>query len=249
MSFRLQLLGGPALERDGTPLTGRSTQRRRLALLALLAVARETGLSRDKLLAYLWPERNAELGRHSLSQILHAIRKDLGAQALLTGIDDVRVNSAILTCDLWVLEDARATGDLRRAEAAYTGPFLDGFFIDEAPEFERWAEGERQRLARAYEDILEELAHEAARAGTPVEAARWWQRRAALDPLDSRVAVAFMNAMAAGGNRAGAIQYARIHASLLSQEMGVGPNVAVAALAQRLAAATWAAIFARKSSD
>jgi DNA-binding SARP family transcriptional activator/TolB-like protein len=189
-------------------------------------------------MAFLWPERDAELGRHSLSQTLHAIRKDLGAEALLAGIDEVRVNSAVLACDLWDFEDARGSGDLRRASETYTGPFLDGFFIDEAPEFEHWVEGERQRLARAYEDVVEGLARQAAGAGALVEAAQWWQRRAELDPLDSRVAVALMNALAAGGNRAGAIQHARLHASVLRRELGVGPNVAVAALAQRLAAET-----------
>src|SRR5688572_24742355 len=45
-------LGPPAVERDGAPVAGRTTQRRRLALLALLATARERGVSRDRLMAY-----------------------------------------------------------------------------------------------------------------------------------------------------------------------------------------------------
>ena len=51
--FRLRTFGGAALFDDGRPLDGPAVQRRRIALLALLAVAGEGGMSRDKLLAFL----------------------------------------------------------------------------------------------------------------------------------------------------------------------------------------------------
>jgi hypothetical protein len=34
--------------------------------------------------------------------------------------------------------------------AASSGPFLDGVFISDAPEFERWPESERSRFARIF---------------------------------------------------------------------------------------------------
>ncbi|HEX5576024.1 MAG TPA: protein kinase, partial [Gemmatimonadales bacterium] len=192
-------------------------------------------MSRDKLIAYLWPERDAEAGRHSLSQTLYAIRQDLGGDLLVAGVDDIRLNAVGLTCDVWEFEDSLTAGKPERAVALYTGPFLDGFYINDAEGFERWAESERRRLVRVYEETIERLARIAAEQGALLQAAGWWERRAALDPLDSRVAVALMNALAAGGNRAGALRHAQLHASLLERELGAGPNPAVQALAERLA--------------
>ena len=80
--YRLRTFGSIAIERDGLPLAGRATQRRRLALLALLASAGPRGVRRDKLLAYLWPESDAEQGRHSLSQTLYSLRQELGSTNL-----------------------------------------------------------------------------------------------------------------------------------------------------------------------
>ena len=49
--LRLRTFGGLTLARDDDPpMTGAATQRRRLAILALLAVARDGGMSRDKIL-------------------------------------------------------------------------------------------------------------------------------------------------------------------------------------------------------
>ena len=44
--FCLKLFGGATLVSPEGPMTGRAVQRRRLALAALLAVARERGMSR-----------------------------------------------------------------------------------------------------------------------------------------------------------------------------------------------------------
>jgi hypothetical protein len=41
---------------------------------------------------------------------------------------------------------AVATHDFGRAAALYTGAFLDGFFLEEAAEFELWADEERARI-------------------------------------------------------------------------------------------------------
>ncbi|MGH9025957.1 MAG: hypothetical protein ACRDWD_07560, partial [Acidimicrobiia bacterium] len=65
--FTLRLFGGASIEGSDGPLSGRAIQRRRLALLALLATARSRGLTRDKLVGYLWPERTADAARHLLS--------------------------------------------------------------------------------------------------------------------------------------------------------------------------------------
>ena len=65
--LHLKTFGGLSVEIDGIPATGAAQQRKTLGLLALLAAAGERGLSRDKLIACLWPETDADyFGRSHL---------------------------------------------------------------------------------------------------------------------------------------------------------------------------------------
>jgi DNA-binding SARP family transcriptional activator len=167
----LRALGTPSLEVGGSPARGAGGQRKPLALLSLLAVAGERGLSRDRLVAYLWPEGAADRAGHRLTQLLYSIRRDLRADALFPGTTDLRLNPELLDCDIARFADALAHGDYVAAVAVYGGPFLDGFFLDDAPEFERWVEVERTRLARRQAESLEALALAAERAGDASAAA------------------------------------------------------------------------------
>jgi len=95
-------------------------QRRRLALLALIASGRGKGVSRDKLVSYLSPESSAESARHSLHQLLYYLRQQLGDDAFL-GSDPLRLNPAIITSDVAEFEDAIERGEL----ATYRADALD----------------------------------------------------------------------------------------------------------------------------
>ena len=120
----LRLLGGASLDSPDGPVTGRAALRHRLALLALLAVEHPRPLSRDKVVAYLWPESAAEDARHLLRSSLYILRSALGEDAVLGTGDDLRLNPARLTCDLWEFEAALARNDLEQAVAICRGPFL-----------------------------------------------------------------------------------------------------------------------------
>jgi DNA-binding SARP family transcriptional activator len=71
----LKLFAGASLQSDQGPVSGPAAQRRRLALLALLAATRPRALPREKVLACLWPERDSEHARNLLSQALYGRRK------------------------------------------------------------------------------------------------------------------------------------------------------------------------------
>ncbi|MEJ7811099.1 MAG: BTAD domain-containing putative transcriptional regulator [Gemmatimonadaceae bacterium] len=232
--FVLKLLGGASLEARDGPIAGRATQRHRLALLALLAIYGERGQTRERLMAYLWPERDTEHARQLLNQAVHSLRKTLGQAALLSAGDHLRLNPEVVSADVAELDGALARGNHGAAAALYRGPFLDGFFLPEAPEFERWTQGERDRLATAYAQALEALAEAAERERDRGRAVEWWKTRAAHDPYDSRVALRLMQALEAAGNRTGALQHAGIHERLLRAEFGVEPAAEVLALAERL---------------
>ncbi len=104
--FSLKLLGGASIHTSAGPLAGRAAQRRRIALLALLAVARGRGVSRDKLIAYLWPEQDAEHGRPLLSDSIYRVNQALGAEAVVSAGDDLRLSTDVLSSDVGDFEDA-----------------------------------------------------------------------------------------------------------------------------------------------
>ncbi|MGQ0538388.1 MAG: AfsR/SARP family transcriptional regulator, partial [Gemmatimonadaceae bacterium] len=174
---RLKLLGGASIDDvGGTAVTGRAVQRRRIALLALLATRTRTsntaasaaliGMSRDKLMAYLWPDAGGERARHLLSDSVYRINHELGgdnASDVIVAVgDELRLDPAALSSDVADFDTATAAGEHARAVELYDGPFLDGFFLSECAELEKWIEQQRARYARDYLASLEALGAAAA---------------------------------------------------------------------------------------
>jgi DNA-binding SARP family transcriptional activator len=232
--FRLKLLGGALIEGPAGLLSGRSTQRRRVALLACLAAANGRPVSRDKLMALLWPDADSEHARHLLSDSIYLIRKELGEAALVSAGQDIRLDDSRVSSDVLEFGQALLQGRLEQAVALYAGPFLDGFHIDDAPEFEHWLDTERERLSRSYARALESLAQERESARDFNGAAEWWRQLAAHEPTNGRVAMRVMQALDAAGDRAGAIQHARAHTLILREQFGIDPDPEVNTLANHL---------------
>lgn len=217
-------------------MTGRAAQRHRLALLALLAEAGPGGLSREKLAGYLWAESSGDRARRLVSDSVYRICRELGDEAIVATGDVLRLDPEALESDVARFREALDREDWAAAIDAYGGPFLDGFHLPDAVAFERWQEDTRAELARLHAAALEALARRTAEDGDAREASALWQRRAALDPYDARVAMQLMRALEAAGNRAAALRHARLHAQLLESEFGTGPDPEVMALAEELRA-------------
>src|SRR5207302_11501117 len=127
--LRVRTFGGLTLLVGGEPTTGTLTQRRRLALLALLAVARNRGLSRDKILAYVWPESDAERARHGLDQVLYAQRHQLGVPDVFFGRQTLRLNRTVITAGVSEFEDVLENGMPEVAGQCLAGLYLVGLLV------------------------------------------------------------------------------------------------------------------------
>src|SRR5262245_19260786 len=200
----------------------------------MLGVAGERGLTRDKIISFLWPDADEERARRALTQALYALRQDLGSEEAFLGVKDLRLNPEIISADVLDFRAAMGTGEFERAVELYRGPFLDGFHLPGAEEFERWSEQERQVLAREYGDLLEQLGQRATAAGDHRAAVGWFKKLAGLDPLNANVAVALMRAHVAQGDHAAALQHAKVYEALLQQELDLPPDREVIALAEEL---------------
>jgi DNA-binding SARP family transcriptional activator len=230
--LRLETLGGLVLAGDsGTPLP---IQRRRLALLALLTTAGKRGVRRDKLIAVLWPDSTEAKARHALEQLIYSLRQERD-ELLVVGPDPLRINHHVLAVDVVEFEVALARADLAEAVRLYRGPFLDGFYLTGAPEFESWAEVERGRLAELYRSALERLARGRAEQNDFVAAVETWRKLVAADPLSTSATLGLMRGLIALGDRSGAWQHGKAHEGLVNRELGRDPDPAVRTLMAELA--------------
>ena len=230
----IHLLGAPLIRRPDGPVTGRAAHRRRLALVAILAAARGRPVGRDRIIGLLWPEHSTEAARHSLSEALYVLRKDLGDESFVAMGDEVGLDPASARSDLDDFERALEEARWEDAVRAYGGPFLDGFYVSDAEEFERWAAEQRDRLARGFGRALEALAGGAEAEGAHLRAAEWWRRLLAHDTFSSRVALRLVRALERGGERAAALRAAEAHVHLLREELGVGPDPELSTLMDEL---------------
>ena len=89
-------------------LVGPASQRHRVALLALLALSHPRPISRDRLIAFLWPERDSEHARNLLKQGVHALRKAFGEAAIASAGDELYLGAEVVACDVVAFEAALA---------------------------------------------------------------------------------------------------------------------------------------------
>jgi len=225
-TFGTLALAGPA---DDTVLGKHGHQHRRLALLAVLAAAGEAGRSRDRLLVLFWPDGTQSRGRHSLEQLLYAIRSSID-EAVFAGVNPVRLNPEVVSSDIAEFQRALERADLEGAVEMYRGPFLDGFYLSDAPEFERWLDAERARLERSYSGALEGLARRAEGAQDHATAVRSWRKLAETDPVSSKNAAGLIRALMNAGDHAAALQYAEHYEAVVAQALGTSVGPAVASL-------------------
>jgi len=200
----------------------------------MLARAGRTGVTREKAIALLWSDEPEERGRRSLNQAVYSLRRDLGSEDALLGSKDLRLNLERIEVDTIAFDDAIKRNDFDEAVRLYTGPFLDGFFLPRAPDFEQWVRVERSTLALEYARALECAALAAGKRGDTRVAVDLWRKLAAIDPMNARVAMAVMNAFVAAGDVMGALQHARLHETLVDQELGLPPDADVVAFAHQL---------------
>jgi len=232
--LRLTTFGGVALRRDGELHTGAASQKRRLALLVLLAAAEGRPVRRDQLLAALWPESDGDHARHALRQALHAIQRALETDALFVGTDALELDPAVVTSDVQDFDRAESEQAHERMIGLYKGPFLEGFHVNDAPEFERWAETQRARRVTTYIAALESCAQRAETRSDHTAAVAWWRKLAAEEPLRAVPVLGVMRSLAALGDVTAALHFASVHEATVREELGVAPEPAVTALASKL---------------
>lgn len=234
MPFRLVTLGELSLY---APDHGRklAVPRKGLALLAVLASSGGRAVSREKVAPLLWPEAE-DSGRGALKQTLYELRQTLGKQGVVLGSTDLTLDPTEITSDVGDLEAARGRKDWISVTELYAGPFLDRFHVRGAVEFDHWVDSHRDRYRGIFCDALERSARDASERGDHPAATTLWRRLATEDPFNSRVALGLLDALSNAGDPAGALTHYRVHEDLLRAELGVPPDPALTAAAEKIRA-------------
>ncbi len=227
MLGRLSLTGA-----DGREVRGLLGQPRRLALLAYLAAASPQGFHRrDTLLALFWPELDQEHARAALRQALHVVRDALGGDALASrGDEEISLDFAQVSCDVAVFERALRHGQLEEALDLYRGALLEGFFISDAPEFERWLETVRARLQQAAAGAARALAERSESDNDLTRAVRWTRRAIELAPSNEGLVRRLIALLDRQGDRAGALEAYEVFARRVAAEYDAEPAAETRAL-------------------
>lgn len=231
-ALRLQTLGGLTISavEDGAQLSVYGP--RRLALLALVAAAGPSGITREKILGVLWPESDEEQARHALSQSLYLLRRDSGHECIV-GSAQLRLHDEIAS-DIREFNEAMNADRLADAVVLYRGQFLDGFYLPDAPQFDQWADETRARLQVAVVRALESLIRRAMESGSPDESVSWWRRLTEIDPLKSAYAAGLIRALVNAGDRATALRFALEYDSRVRRELEAEPDPVITELTASL---------------
>ncbi|HEY9480407.1 MAG TPA: BTAD domain-containing putative transcriptional regulator, partial [Gemmatimonadaceae bacterium] len=236
-NFRLTTLGRLALVSPDGADESVGVRRRKLTLLAVLALA-DRPYSRDALAEMFWGEEDEERARHSLSDALSHFRRLLGRDAIAHRSSDVLLSEDVrLDVDALELAAACASRSTARAVELYGGPLLDGIHVNGSARFEEWVTRERERYARLFTRACETECHALARSRRWDDCAVLARRWLAAAPLSTDAALYLVNAIKAPGSRESALaalaEY-RTLAARLERDYGARPDPRVAALATEL---------------
>ena len=225
--IELRTLGAVDLRAaDGREVRAILAQPKRLALLIYLAVAPNGPFHRrDALLGLLWPETDQARARASLSRAIHFLRSFLGDDVIVSrGDNELAVDFDRLSCDAVHFLAAIQRGDFSGALELYRGDFLEGFFLDDVPEFEHWLEQTRNELKAKAASAARTLAEQAERSGN-LELALHWSRRALTHaPYDEAEMRRVLRSLDRSGDRAAALDAYHRFAKRLREDLEVDPS-------------------------
>ncbi len=231
--LRISMFGGLRLEgQHGQILL---TGKRGPAIIAYLARTPGMTAPRERLADLLWSESDSQHSRNSLRQTLSLLRRDLsraGVAILQADNDTVGLTTNAIETDVEDFEAglaARSSQELEVAAQAYTGPFLDGFFLDSGP-FDDWVASERERLQNRALESLERLARLVDSQSGLVLADRLLE----MDPIREASYRLKIEILIASGQRDRAVRTYEACASMLKNEFGVGPSPETHALWQSM---------------
>lgn len=166
---------------------------------------------REILATYFWGEMPEKRAKANLRQALHNIQKMLPECFEVTR-QSVQVVGDCFTVDINKFEAINAIENadadyLLEGISYYRGEFLEGLYIDDAPEIEDWLRHQRERYRLIFLDMLENLSHTYFSAGEWATAEKYYRRMLEVEPWQEHAHRQVMVCLARQGKFARAQAY------------------------------------------
>jgi predicted ATPase/DNA-binding SARP family transcriptional activator len=249
--LQLMLLGKPRYTFTDAPTNAPAVDflyKKSLALLAFLASTRQPQ-SRETLAGMLWAEMPEEHARANLRKVLTDLRHGLAPFLTITRQAVAFNGAAPYALDVEAFETKlralKSAGDpgllgestiqqLSEAVELYTGDFMDGYYIHDAPAFEEWVTLQREHFRQLQLTALHTLAkyHTARGAYTPGIA--FTGKLLALEPWHEESHQQMMLLLALTGQRSAALHQYEMCRDILEKELGVVPSRDTTALYRQI---------------
>lgn len=237
---RLACLGPVSITRGEHPVSGFRSAKA-LALLCYLAITGQPH-TRPALAGLLWGELPEDDARRNLRTVVANLRQLVGAQLVVTRDTLAFDRSAPYWLDVEDFERAAAApaapdlAQLQATAALIRGELLQGLFVRDAPDWDDWLTGQRERLRQLSLQALHRLASQALAEGDYTAGIDAATRLLAMEPWQEDGHRLVMRLLALDGRPDAALaQYARCVA-LLHRDLGAEPAMETTILADHIRA-------------
>lgn len=206
-----------------------------IALLVFLALHEGRGIRREYLAELLWSGVPQSRARHSLSQAIYGLRKQLPELTINADRDEISLPKGVVLVDVVRFRSAVQAQQYTEALSLYGGEFLAGFWIDGAPEFERWQLTVQQELSRLAKQVLYQLLRSAEQGGDWIRVTQLTSQLLHLDPYNEAALRTRIEAITATEGIDRALEEYQQVVDRIRQELRRSPEKATIELGELLA--------------
>jgi len=207
---------------------------KRFAVLAYVGAFPGRRYQRESVMAMFWPEADDSHARNALRQSLHVIRQSVPSGALVSHRGGMlSVNADLVRSDAGEFCRLMDEGLCEAALENYGGDFLPGFYVEEAPDFERWCDEQQSRLRRMALEALCSLADDAADQGALETALAHARRGVELFPHDESMARRLLRLLFRQQNVAAMTDEFERLRHRLARDLGISPSAETAEMVGR----------------
>lgn len=234
----LKLLGRPRIARHNEIIEELASNKV-LVLLCYLATNRGQH-TRQRLAGLLWGAMAEERAKANLRMALYDLQKWLPGYFQVTRKTVAFDHEQPYSLDVETFEQlaamAQEPAELEKAADCYQGAFLEGVFIDDAPELNEWLRGEQERLRLLVLAVLNRLVDECDRQGAWLAGTAAARRLLAIEPWHEQSHRHLMRFLARQGMYNSALQQYETCRQLLIEELNVEPMPETTTLYRRIQA-------------
>ncbi len=257
--LELFFLGNLKITYFGTDITTQLGSKA-CALIFLLMENKGKGLSREKIIAYLWPDSKEEAARYNLRYNLWEIKKTIKEDAdgnlfLLSDNNSCKINeNYAYTCDFsevekFVRKKQYTMAELLHYRGLFAGELYEGAYFKGCEELNNLILYRRIEFEKLKVQVMEAMAELLSREENYEGEIDVLQEILKIDPYNEEIAGLVMDAYCRIGKRAEAVNFYRNFSNTLAFSINIAPGEALTEKYRRIQDGAQYEEFIRKNEE